>query len=39
YGQTGQPCARCQTPIQKIKVAQRGTHFCPTCQKNKEVRR
>ena len=39
YGQTGQPCARCQTPIQKIKVAQRGTHFCSTCQKNKEVRR
>ena len=39
YGQTGQPCARCQTPIQKIKVAQRGTHFCPTCQKNNEVRR
>ena len=35
YGQTGQPCARCQTPIQKIKVAQRGTHFCPTCQKIK----
>ncbi len=39
YGQTGQPCTRCQTPIQKIKVAQRGTHFCPTCQRNKEVRR
>lgn len=35
YGQTGQPCTRCQTPIQKIKVAQRGTHFCPTCQKIK----
>lgn len=35
YGQTGQPCARCKTPIQKIKVAQRGTHFCPTCQKIK----
>ncbi|MHC5248025.1 DNA-formamidopyrimidine glycosylase [Enterococcus sp. LJL90] len=32
YGQTGQPCPRCQTPIVKIKVAQRGTHFCPHCQ-------
>lgn len=32
YGQTDKPCARCQTPIKKIKVAQRGTHFCPTCQ-------
>lgn len=33
YGQTGNPCPRCGTPIEKIKVAQRGTHFCPTCQK------
>jgi formamidopyrimidine-DNA glycosylase len=32
YGQTNQPCPRCGTPIKKIKVAQRGTHFCPTCQ-------
>ncbi|MDY3706110.1 DNA-formamidopyrimidine glycosylase [Vagococcus lutrae] len=32
YGQTGQACDRCQTPIKKIKVAQRGTHFCPKCQ-------
>lgn len=33
YGQTGKPCQRCGTPIEKIKVAQRGTHFCPYCQK------
>ncbi|PQF24757.1 DNA-formamidopyrimidine glycosylase [Enterococcus mundtii] len=33
YGQTGQACVRCQTPIVKTKVAQRGTHYCPTCQK------
>lgn len=33
YGKTGQPCPRCQTPIEKIKVAQRGTHLCPHCQK------
>lgn len=26
------PCRRCGTPIQKIVVGQRGTHFCPTCQ-------
>ena len=37
YGQTGEPCARCQTPIEKIKVAQRGTHFCPTCQQRTEA--
>lgn len=32
YGQTDKPCPRCTTPIKKIKVAQRGTHFCPKCQ-------
>lgn len=35
YGQTDKPCERCGTPIKKIKVAQRGTHFCPKCQKVK----
>jgi formamidopyrimidine-DNA glycosylase len=35
YGQTDLPCPRCQTPIVKTKVAQRGTHYCPTCQKRK----
>lgn len=35
YGKTGEPCMRCGTPIKKIKVAQRGTHFCPKCQKLK----
>ncbi|MBL1224988.1 DNA-formamidopyrimidine glycosylase [Enterococcus sp. BWR-S5] len=38
YGQTGEPCLRCGTPIQKIKVAQRGTHFCPNCQRVKARR-
>ena len=27
------PCPRCGTTVQKIRVAGRGTHFCPTCQK------
>jgi len=27
------PCPRCQTPIVKIVVQQRGTHLCPKCQK------
>ena len=35
YGQTDKPCPRCGTPIKKMKVAQRGTHFCPKCQKLK----
>jgi len=29
----GQPCIRCATPIQKIRVAGRGTHLCPNCQR------
>ena len=32
YGQAEAPCPRCATPIQRIKVAQRGTHICPQCQ-------
>lgn len=34
YGKTGEACPRCQHTIEKIKVAQRGTHFCPQCQKS-----
>jgi formamidopyrimidine-DNA glycosylase len=33
YGREGEPCVRCGGPIKKIVVAQRGTHFCPKCQK------
>ncbi len=33
YGREGEPCGRCGAPIKKILVAQRGTHFCPKCQK------
>ena len=33
YGKTGQPCARCGSPIEKIKLGGRGTHLCPNCQK------
>lgn len=32
YGRTGLPCLRCGTAVNKIRVAQRGTHFCPECQ-------
>ncbi len=32
YGRDGQPCLRCATPIERCVVAQRGTHFCPSCQ-------
>lgn len=33
YGKTGEPCPNCGTEITKIKVAQRGTHFCSLCQR------
>lgn len=33
YGKTGQPCPRCASAIEKIKLGGRGTHLCPHCQK------
>ncbi len=32
YLRTGEPCLVCGTPIRRILVAGRGTHFCPHCQ-------
>jgi formamidopyrimidine-DNA glycosylase len=36
YQRTGEPCPVCGTPIQRIVVGQRGTHFCPNCQNLQE---
>ncbi len=33
YGMTGVPCNRCGTPIKREAWANRGSHFCPKCQK------
>jgi formamidopyrimidine-DNA glycosylase len=33
YLRTGEACRRCGTPIQRILLAGRGTHFCPHCQR------
>jgi formamidopyrimidine-DNA glycosylase len=33
YLRVGLPCRRCQTPIRRILVAGRGTHYCPQCQR------
>ncbi len=33
YGREGAPCRTCGTEISKIRVGQRGTHFCRMCQK------
>ena len=33
YGREGLPCTVCNTPIERIKLGQRSTHFCPRCQR------
>ena len=33
YGREGEPCKRCKTPIKRIVMGQRGTWFCPKCQR------
>jgi formamidopyrimidine-DNA glycosylase len=33
YQRTGLPCLRCQTPIRRILIAGRGTHYCSHCQR------
>ena len=33
FRREGKPCLKCGEPIIKIKVAGRGTHICPNCQK------
>lgn len=33
YSRQKEPCLVCKTPIIKIKLASRGTYFCPNCQK------
>jgi formamidopyrimidine-DNA glycosylase len=34
YGRAGEPCATCGTTIRRIVVGQRGTHYCPKCQRS-----
>jgi formamidopyrimidine-DNA glycosylase len=33
YGRKGEPCSVCGTPIVRIVLAARSTHYCPHCQK------
>ena len=39
YARTGEPCPVCGTPIRRILVGQRSTHFCPVCQPLRPPRR
>jgi formamidopyrimidine-DNA glycosylase len=33
YGRAGEPCPNCGRPIEKIRLGQRSTFFCPYCQR------
>ena len=33
YGRSNEPCPRCGTKIRRIVIGQRGTHYCPRCQR------
>jgi formamidopyrimidine-DNA glycosylase len=33
YGREGKPCRICKTPIKRIVIAGRSSHYCPCCQK------
>jgi formamidopyrimidine-DNA glycosylase len=34
YQRTGEPCTVCHTPIRRIIITQRSSHYCPCCQKS-----
>lgn len=33
YGREGEPCLVCKTPIKRIVIVGRSSHYCPKCQK------
>jgi formamidopyrimidine-DNA glycosylase len=33
YGREGEPCFACKTPIKRVVIAGRSSHYCPKCQK------
>jgi formamidopyrimidine-DNA glycosylase len=33
YGRETDPCLVCKTPIKRVIIAGRSSHYCPTCQK------
>ncbi len=32
YGRVGEPCKRCQTPLENLKIGQRASVYCAICQ-------
>jgi len=39
YGQEGEPCSRCGTPVRRVAFMNRSSYFCPVCQKAPRSRR
>ena len=33
YGREGEPCLVCKTPVKRIVIAGRSSHYCPHCQR------
>ncbi|HLY19602.1 MAG TPA: zinc finger domain-containing protein, partial [Bryobacteraceae bacterium] len=33
YGREGEPCRICGTPVKRLVIAGRSSHYCPDCQK------
>ena len=33
YGRESEPCLVCKTPIKRVVIAGRSSHYCPSCQK------
>jgi formamidopyrimidine-DNA glycosylase len=38
YGQKGKPCPRCGRPVVRENFMNRGSHFCPFCQRVRKPR-
>ncbi|HVM11929.1 MAG TPA: bifunctional DNA-formamidopyrimidine glycosylase/DNA-(apurinic or apyrimidinic site) lyase [Actinomycetota bacterium] len=32
YGRKGEPCRRCRTPLESVRVGNRSSYYCPQCQ-------
>jgi len=33
YGREGEPCLVCKTPVKRLVIGGRSSHYCPRCQK------
>ncbi|MDP9159025.1 MAG: bifunctional DNA-formamidopyrimidine glycosylase/DNA-(apurinic or apyrimidinic site) lyase [Acidobacteriota bacterium] len=33
YGREGKPCLTCKTPVKRVVITGRSSHYCPRCQK------